>query len=69
MSTHAVTDYIHKADISAQEGWCSRPPVSLNLLQHVQLRVQQVQRQFINDCALKSRQLQIYSKSEQIAKC
>ena len=32
MSTHAVTDYIHKADISAQEGWCNRPSVSLDLL-------------------------------------
>ena len=35
MSTHAVTDYIHKEDISAQEEWCSCPSVSLNLLQHI----------------------------------
>ena len=30
---HAVTDYIHKADISAQEGWCSHPSVITTRIQ------------------------------------
>ena len=59
---------MYKADISAQEGWCSHPSVSLNLLQHIYTTLLvTVQRQFVNDSVhfakLKSRQLQIYSKS------
>ena len=66
---HAVTDYVHKAGISAHEGWYSLPSVvSLNYYNTYNFACNSaVPLLFINDSVhfakLKSRQLQIYSKS------
>ena len=58
-------------NISTQEGSCSRPSVSLNLLQHVYNFLCNSAAPFINDSVhftkLKSHQLQIYSKLPNIS--